>query len=119
MAIMVGVVAAMSAFVQDGLNIYNPIDREVTVVRLVAKIPTIAAMAFRHSKGLPFIRPNLDLGYSENFLYMMFADVNLPDFKVPKLFVEAMDKILLLHADHEQNASTSTVRIAGSSLANP
>jgi len=119
MAITVGVVAAMSSFFNDGLNIHSLIDREVTTCRLIAKMPTIAAMAYRHYIGMPFVRPKYELTYSENFLYMMFCDSNNLNFKVPELFSKALDTILLLHADHEQNASTSTVRIAGSSLANP
>ena len=89
-------------------------------IKLIAKMPTLAAISYRTSKGLPIVRPQRKRSYTENFLYMMFADpLDSADFKVPEVMVEALDKILILHADHEQNASTSTVRLTGSSYANP
>ncbi|OSM04286.1 citrate synthase [Magnetofaba australis] len=118
MALMVGVVGALSAFYHDSLNIRDPRHREITVHRLVAKIPTIAAAAYKYSKGQPFVYPNNKLSYSANFLTMMF-DTPCDEYVPHPVVVRAMDRILILHADHEQNASTSTVRLAGSSLANP
>lgn len=119
MAIMCGVVGALSAFYHDGLDVNDPKHREITAIRLIAKIPTIAAMSYKYSAGQPFVYPRNDLGYAENFLHMMFsvpADVN---YKVNPVLAKAMDRIFTLHADHEQNASTSTVRLAGSTGANP
>ncbi len=118
MAIMVGVVGALSAFYHDALDISDPVQREMSSHRLIAKVPTIAAMAYKYSMGHPFIYPRNDLSFGANFLHMMFA---LPseDYVVDPILAKAMDRILILHADHEQNASTSTVRIAGSSAANP
>ena len=118
MAIMCGVVGALSAFYHDSLDITNPDHRKISSYRLVAKMPTIAAWAYKYSLGQPFIYPRNDLGYAENFLYMMFA-TPCEDYKVNPILAKAMDRILILHADHEQNASTSTVRLAGSSGANP
>ena len=118
MAIMVGVVGALSAFYPDSTNIDDPYERMVSSRRLIAKIPTIAAMAYKYSLGQPFNYPLNDLNYSENFLNMCFS-VPAEKYKLNKTISEALDKILILHADHEQNASTSTVRIAGSSGANP
>jgi len=118
MAIMMGVSGALSAFYHDHMNVHNPADRERAMLRLVAKIPTIAAWSFRHAKGLPFIYPDSSLSYSENFLYMMFGVPTRPYVANP-VHVKALDLILILHADHEQNASTSTVRLSGSSEANP
>jgi citrate synthase len=118
MAIMVGVVGALSAFYHDSTDISDPRQRMVASHRLIAKMPTIAAMAYKFSVGQPFIYPRNDLNYSENFLYMMFA-VPAEDYKVRPVLARAMDRIFILHADHEQNASTSTVRISGSSGANP
>jgi len=118
MAIMCGVVGALSAFYHDSLEIANPVHRELAALRLIAKMPTIAATAYKYSIGQPFVYPKNSLSYSENFLNMMFsvpAEEKLPD----PVLACAMDRILILHADHEQNASTSTVRIAGSSGANP
>lgn len=118
MAIMCGVVGALSAFYHDSLEIANPSHRELAALRLIAKMPTIAAMAYKYSIGQPFVYPKNSLNYSENFLHMMFsvpAEVTTPD----PILARAMDRIFILHADHEQNASTSTVRIAGSSGANP
>ena len=118
MAIMVGVVGALSAFYPDSTNIDDPYERMVSSRRLIAKIPTIAAMAYKYSLGQPFNYPLNDFNYSENFLNMCFS-VPAEKYKLNKTISEALDKILILHADHEQNASTSTVRIAGSSGANP
>jgi citrate synthase len=118
MAIMVGVVGALSAFYHDSLDIHNPEHREISAIRVLAKMPTIAAASYKYSIGQPFIYPDNRLRYSENFLNMMFA-TPCDDYAVSPVVADAMDKILILHADHEQNASTSTVRLAGSSQANP
>ena len=118
MAIMCGVVGAMSAFYHDALDIWDPEQREISAHRLIAKIPTLAAMAMKYSKGQPYVHPRNDLGYAENFLHMCFS-VPAEDYKLRPALVKAMERILILHADHEQNASTSTVRLAGSSQANP
>jgi citrate synthase len=118
MAVMVGVVGAMSAFYHDSTDINDPYQRMVASHRLIAKMPTIAAMAYKYSIGQPFVYPRNDLNYAENFLHMMFS-VPCEDFKVSPILARAMDRIFILHADHEQNASTSTVRLAGSSGANP
>ena len=118
MAVMVGTVGALSAFYHDVLNISEQHHRDLTAARLIAKIPTIAAMCYKHSRGQPFMPPKNALNYAENFLYMMFATPCEPYTPNP-VFAKAMDKILILHADHEQNASTSTVRMAGSTGANP
>ena len=118
MAIMVGVVGALSAFYHDSLDISDPQQRMIASYRIVAKMPTIAAMAFKYSIGQPFMYPRNDLKYVENFLQMMFA-VPCEDFQANDVLTRAMARIFILHADHEQNASTSTVRLAGSSGANP
>jgi citrate synthase len=118
MAVMVGVVGALSAFYHDSLDITNADHRKVSAIRLIAKVPTIAAMCYRYNQGLPFMYPQNNMSYAENFLYMMFATPCEP-YKPSPVLVEAFDRILTLHADHEQNASTSTVRLAGSSGANP
>ncbi len=118
MATMVGVVGAMSAFYHDSLDINDPWQREVAAIRLIAKLPTIAAMAYKYSLGQPFVYPKNDLDYSSNFLRMCFA-VPAEEYEVSPVLAKAMDRIMMLHADHEQNASTSTVRLAGSSGANP
>ena len=118
MAIMVGVVGALSAFYHDSTDINDPEQRMIASHRLVAKMPTIAAWAYKYSIGQPFMYPRNDLAYADNFLRMMFA-VPCEDYEVNKVLAAAMDKIFILHADHEQNASTSTVRLAGSSGANP
>ncbi|MCB1592586.1 MAG: citrate synthase [Alphaproteobacteria bacterium] len=118
MAIMCGVVAALSAFYHDSLDIWDPEQRELSAHRLIAKIGTLAAMTYKYSIGQPFMYPRNDLSYAENFLYMCFA-VPAEPYKVNPILARAMEKILILHADHEQNASTSTVRLAGSSQANP
>lgn len=119
MATMVGVVGALSAFYHDNLDISDERHREITAIRLIAKMPTLAAMSYKYSKGEPFMYPRNDFSYAENFLYMMFATPADPQYKVNPVLVNAMDKIFTLHADHEQNASTSTVRLAGSTGANP
>ena len=118
MAIMCGVVGALSAFYHDSLDISDPRHRMVASYRMIAKIPTIAAQAYKYSIGQAFVYPRNDLKYSENFLYMMFAHP-AEDYQANPILARAMDRILILHADHEQNASTSTVRLAGSSGANP
>ena len=118
MAIMVGVVGALSSFYPDSTNINDPYQRLVASRRLIAKIPTIAAMAFKYSLGQPFNYPRNNLNYSENFLHMCFS-VPAEKYTLDPIISKALDRILILHADHEQNASTSTVRIAGSSGANP
>lgn len=118
MAMMVGVVGALAAFYQDSLDINNPTHRRVAELRLIAKIPTIAAMCYRYEKGLPFVYPNNNLDYTANFMYMMFSTPCEKYIPNP-LLVKALDRIFILHADHEQNASTSTVRLTGSSGANP
>lgn len=118
MAMMVGVVGALSAFYQDSLEISNPEHRRLAENRLISKIPTLAAMCYRYSKGLPFVYPRNDLSYTANFMYMMFS-TPCEEYKPNPVLVRALDRIFILHADHEQNASTSTVRLAGSSGANP
>ena len=118
MAIMCGVVGALSAFYHDSTDIGDPHQRMIASFRLIAKMPTIAAMAYKFSIGQPFMYPRNDLKYAENFLYMMFG-VPCEDYRVNPVLAKAMDRIFILHADHEQNASTSTVRLAGSTGANP
>ena len=118
MAVMCGVVGALSAFYHDSLDIRDPKQREISAHRLIAKMPTLAAMTYKYNLGQPFVYPRNDLDYSENFLNMMFS-VPAEEYKVNPVLARAMNKILILHADHEQNASTSTVRLAGSSGANP
>ncbi|MGH1332136.1 MAG: citrate synthase [Paracoccaceae bacterium] len=118
MAIMVGVVGAMSAFYHDSTDISDAHQRDVATIRLIAKMPTIAAMAFKYTIGQPFVYPRNDLDYASNFLRMCFA-VPAEDYEVNPILARAMDRIFTLHADHEQNASTSTVRLASSSGANP
>ena len=118
MATMVGVVGAMSAFYHDSTDISDPWQREVASIRLIAKLPTIAAMAYKYSIGQPFVYPRNDLDYASNFLRMCFA-VPAEEYIPDPILSRAMDRIFTLHADHEQNASTSTVRLAGSSGANP
>ncbi len=118
MAVLVGVVGALSAFYHDSLDINNPEHRKISAFRLIAKLPTIVAMAYKYNTGQPFVYPRNDLSYSANFMRMMFA-VPAEEYKVNPVLVRALDRILILHADHEQNASTSTVRLSGSSGANP
>ncbi len=118
MAVMVGTVGALSAFYHNSIDINDPVQRDLASIRMIAKMPTIAATAFKYSIGQPFIYPRNELDYASNFLYMMFA-VPCEEYKVNPVLARALDRILILHADHEQNASTSTVRLAGSSGANP
>ena len=118
MAVMCGVVGALSAFYHDSLDITNELHREICAYRLISKMPTLAAMAYKYSVGQPFVYPRNDLSYGGNFLHMMFA-TPCEEYEVKPVLAKAMDRIFLLHADHEQNASTSTVRLAGSSGANP
>ncbi|MCE9523250.1 MAG: citrate (Si)-synthase [Alphaproteobacteria bacterium] len=118
MAVMCGVVGALSAFYHDSTDINDPQQRTIASHRMIAKMPTIAAMAYKYSIGQPFVYPRNDLNYSENFLRMCFA-VPAEDYKPNPILARALDRIFILHADHEQNASTSTVRLAGSSGANP
>jgi citrate synthase len=118
MAVMVGTVGALSAFYHDSIDINDPVQRDIASIRMIAKMPTIAAMAYKYSIGQPFIYPRNELDYASNFLYMTFA-VPCEEYKVNPVLSRAMDRIFVLHADHEQNASTSTVRLAGSSGANP
>ncbi|MGI9273712.1 MAG: citrate synthase [Endozoicomonas sp.] len=118
MAVMCGVVGALSAFYHDSLDINNERHREICAYRLISKMPTLAAMTYKYSIGQPFMYPRNDLSYGGNFLHMMFA-TPCEEYKVSPVLARAMDKVFLLHADHEQNASTSTVRLAGSSGANP
>ncbi|SFC08919.1 citrate synthase [Pseudoalteromonas denitrificans] len=118
MAMLCGVVGALSSFYHDDLDITDPEQRKRSAIKLVAKLPTISAMAYKYTIGQPFVYPKNDLSYAENFLHMMFS-VPAEEYKVSPVLAKAMDRIFMLHADHEQNASTSTVRIAGSSGANP
>ncbi|WP_126445056.1 citrate synthase [Sulfuricystis multivorans] len=118
MAVLVGVVGGLSAFYHDSLDINNPEHRMTAAIRLIAKMPTITAMAYRYNMGLPFMYPKNDYDYATNFLYMMFG-TPCEEFKPNPVLSRALDRILILHADHEQNASTSTVRLSGSSGANP
>jgi citrate synthase len=118
MAVMVGCVGALSAFYHDSTDISDPFQRMVASIRMIAKMPTLAAMAYKYSIGQPFVYPKNDLDYSSNFLRMCFA-VPCEEYEVNPVLSRAMDRIFILHADHEQNASTSTVRLAGSSGANP
>ena len=118
MAIMVGVVGALSSFYHDDIDIRNAEHRMIAAHQLIAKMPTIAAWSYRYANGLPFTYPNNNLSYAENFLHMMFS-MPTEDYKPDPFYVKALDLIMILHADHEQNASTSTVRLTGSSEANP
>src|SRR6516162_744312 len=118
MAVMCGVVGALAAVYHDGLDIFDPQHRMIAAHRLVAKMPTIAAMAYKYSKGQPFVYPRNDLGYAENFLNMLFS-VPCEPYRVPKVAARALEAVLILHADHEQNASTSAMRFVGSTQANP
>ena len=118
MAVLVGVIGGLSAFYHDSLDINDPENRKVAAIRLIAKMPTITAMAYRYNSGLPFMYPQNDYDYATNFLYQMFA-TPCETFKPNPVLSRALDRILILHADHEQNASTSTVRLASSSGSNP
>ena len=118
MAVLTGLVGAMSAFYHDSLNINNPQDRDISAMRLIAKMPTLVAMSYKYSLGQPFVYPKNELSYTANFMRMMFA-TPCEDYKINDTLVRALDRIFILHADHEQNASTSTVRLCGSSGTNP
>lgn len=118
MAIMLAAVGSLAACYHDSLDLTDPQGREMAAIRIIAKMPTLAAMTYKYSIGQPFVYPNNDLGFTENFLYMMFS-TPCEKYHVNKKLVNALDKIFILHADHEQNASTSTVRLAGSSGADP
>jgi len=118
MAVMTGLVGAMSAFYHDALDVSDPHHREIAAIRLIAKMPTLVAMAYKYSVGQPFMYPRNDLSYAGNFMRMMFA-TPCEDYKPSDVLVRALDRIFILHADHEQNASTSTVRLCGSSGTNP
>ncbi|HEM7134379.1 TPA: citrate (Si)-synthase, partial [Providencia rettgeri] len=118
MAVLCGVTGALAAFYHDALDVNNPRHREITAYRLLSKMPTVAAMCYKYSIGQPFVYPRNDLSYAGNFLHMMFS-TPCEEYTVNPVLERAMDRILILHADHEQNASTSTVRTAGSSGANP
>jgi citrate synthase len=118
MAVMVAVVGAMSAFYRDSSDPFDPVQREIAAFRLLAKVPTIAAWSYKYNAGMPFMYPQNRFGFAENFMYMMFA-TPCEDYHPNPVLSRALDRILILHADHEQNASTSTVRVAGSSGANP
>ncbi|MRW85809.1 citrate (Si)-synthase [Pseudoduganella sp. FT26W] len=118
MSVLVGTVGALASFYHDSLDINDAEQREISAIRLIAKMPTLVAMAYKYSIGQPFMYPRNDLSYSANFMRMMFGNP-CEEYKVNDVLVRALDRILLLHADHEQNASTSTVRLAGSSGANP
>ena len=118
MAVMIGVVGSMSAFYFDAMDVYNPQHREISAYRLLAKMPTIAAWSYKYNLGQPFMQPKNALNYAENFMHMMFA-TPCEEYKPNPVLARAFEKILILHADHEQNASTSTVRLVGSSGANP
>jgi len=118
MSVLVGTVGALASFYHDSLDINDAKQREISAIRLIAKMPTLVAMAYKYSIGQPFMYPRNDLSYSANFMRMMFGNP-CEEYKVNDVLVRALDRILILHADHEQNASTSTVRLAGSSGANP
>jgi citrate synthase len=118
MAVMTGLAGAMSAFYPDSMNLHDARQREISAIRLIAKMPTLVAMAYKYTVGQPFIYPKNDLSYSGNFMRMMFA-TPCEDYKVNEVLARAMDRIFILHADHEQNASTSTVRLCASSGTNP
>ncbi|MDX1466002.1 MAG: citrate synthase [Halomonas sp.] len=118
MSILCGVVGGLAAFYHDHLDINVQEDREISAIRLIAKMPTIAAMSYKYNIGQPFNYPRNDLNYAENFLYMMFSNP-CEEYRINPVYAKAMDRIFMLHADHEQNASTSTVRLAGSTGANP
>jgi citrate synthase len=118
MSVLVGTVGALSSFYHDSLDINDPHHREVSAIRLIAKLPTLVAMSYKYSIGQPFVYPRNDLSYSANFMRMMFS-TPCTEYKINDVLVRALDRILILHADHEQNASTSTVRLSGSSGANP
>jgi citrate synthase len=118
MAVMTGLVGALSAFYPDSMNLNDPVQRDISAIRLIAKMPTLVAMAYKYTVGQPYIYPQNKLSYTENFMHMMFANP-CEEYKVNNVLVRALDRIFILHADHEQNASTSTVRLCASSGTNP
>ena len=118
MAVMTGLVGALSAFYHDSMDINNPKQRDISAIRLIAKMPTLVAMAYKYTIGQPYIYPQNNLSYTANFMRMMFA-TPCEEYEVNDVLVRALDRIFILHADHEQNASTSTVRLCGSSGTNP
>ena len=118
MAVMTGLVGALSAFYPDSMNLHDPKQRDISAIRLIAKMPTLVAMAYKYSMGQPYMYPRNELSYAANFMRMMFA-TPCEDYKVNPVLVRALDRIFILHADHEQNASTSTVRLCASSGTNP
>jgi citrate synthase len=118
MAVMTGLVGALSAFYPDSMNLNDPVQRDISAIRLIAKMPTLVAMAYKYTVGQPYIYPQNRLSYTENFMHMMFANP-CEEYKVNDVLVRALDRIFILHADHEQNASTSTVRLCASSGTNP
>jgi citrate synthase len=118
MSVMTGLLGAMSAFYPDSINLHDKEQREISAIRLIAKLPTLTAMAYKYTVGQPLIYPRNDLGYTANFMRMMFA-VPAEEYKINEVLVRALDRIFILHADHEQNASTSTVRLCASSGTNP
>ena len=118
MAVMTGLVGALSAFYPDSINLHDANQRDISAIRLIAKMPTLVAMAYKYSVGQPYMYPRNDLSYAANFMRMMFA-TPCEDYKSNDVLVRAMDRIFILHADHEQNASTSTVRLCASSGTNP
>lgn len=119
MSIMISVVAGLSSFIHNTLDIKDPIQRELSAIKLIAKMPVLAAIAFRTSAGLPIVQPKRNLSYVENFLNMMFNDPMDQEFQMPKIFIEITEKLFIMHAECDQGPSTTAVRIAGSSLANP
>ena len=119
MDILMSVVAGLASFIHNTLDIKDSIQRELSAIKLIAKLPVLAAYAFRTSQGLPIVQPNKKLSYMENFLSMMFSDPMDKDFKVPSIMVRMMEKLFILHAECDQGPSTTSVRVAGSSLANP
>jgi citrate synthase len=118
MAVMTGLVGALSAFYPDSMNLNDPVQRDISAIRLIAKMPTLVSMAYKYTVGQPYIYPQNKLSYTENFMHMMFANP-CEEYKVNNVLVRALDRIFILHADHEQNASTSTVRLCASSGTNP
>ncbi len=118
MAVLTGLIGAMAAFYPDAIDVVDPVQREISAIRLIAKMPTLVAMSYKYSIGQPLVYPNNGLSYTENFMRMMFSNP-CEDYKINDVLVRALDRIFILHADHEQNASTSTVRLAGSSGTNP
>ena len=118
MSVLTGLVSAMSAFYPDSINVHDPKQREISAIRMIAKMPTLVAMAYKYAAGQPYMYPRNELSYAANFMHMMFA-TPCEDYYVNPVLVRALDRIFILHADHEQNASTSTVRLCASSGTNP